>query len=125
MDDMMWFENLPPNCPPDDAESPSDFLCFRLANQNPPGEKDYLSHRELYPEKKFNVNECRARSLSVFSERSECEKIQKLPANRKKHLVAFRLFPKCGVIKKTGKSKAHYSWWVLAGFLSHLVMEDI
>jgi hypothetical protein len=125
MDDLMWFENLPRNCPPDDAEFPSNFLCFRLASQNPPRESDYLSHRELYPEKKFNVNECRSRSLSVFSEKSECEKIKKLPANREKHLVAFRLFPKCGPIQKTGKSEAHYSWWVLAGFLSHLVLEEM
>lgn len=121
----MWHEELPENCPPADAEYPENFLCFRLASQNPPVEDDYRSHRELYPEREFHVNECRARSLSVFSDRSECEKIKKLPANREKLLISFRLFPECGVIKKTGKSEAHYSWWILADFLSHLVLEEM
>ena len=39
----MWFENLPENYPPNDAINPTDFLCFRLAAQNPPTEEDYLS----------------------------------------------------------------------------------
>lgn len=121
----MWFENLPENCPPNDSIKPTDFLCFRLAAQNPPNEEDYLSQREKYPKKKFNVNECRARSLSVFSERSECEIIKKLPPHHGKYIVAFRLFPGCGVIKKTGRSKAHYSWWVLSGFLNYLVIEEL
>lgn len=121
----MWFENLPENCPPHDATKPSNFLCFRLATQNPPVEEDYLSQRQIYPEKKFHVNECRARSLSIFSEKSECENIKKLPPHRRKHVVALRLFPKCGAVKQTGRSEAHYSWWVLAGFLNHLVFEDM
>lgn len=125
MDDRMWFENLPENCPPHDALKPSDFLCFRLATQNPPAEEDYLSQRQIYPEKKFNVNECRARSLSVFSEKSECENIKKLPAHRNKYIVSLRLFPECGVIKQTGRSKAHYSWWVLSSFLNYLVFEEM
>ena len=58
----MWFENLPENCPPNDAINPTDFLCFRLAAQNPPTEEDYLSQRETYPEKKFNVNPKSSRS---------------------------------------------------------------
>jgi len=121
----MWFENLPENCPPDDVIKPINFLCFRLAVQSPPSKEDYFSLRETYPEKKFYVNECRARSLSVFNEKSECENIQKLPPHRGKHLVAFRLFPECGVIKKTGRSNAHFSWWVLTGFLSHLIFEEL
>lgn len=122
----MWFENLPENCPPPDAVNPSNFLCFRLATQNPPVEADYLSHRQIYPERKFNVSECRARSLSIFSERAECENIKKLPVHRGKHIVALRLFPKCGVVKHTGKlEEAHYSWWVLAGFLNHLVFDEM
>lgn len=121
----MWYESLPNNCPPADVEYPENFLCFRLASQNPPIEEDYQSHRALYPERVFNTNDCRARSLSVFSERAECEKIKKLPANREKLLVSLRLFPKCGVIKKTGKNEAHYSWWLLAGFLNHLVIEEM
>jgi hypothetical protein len=121
----MWLESLPEDCPPPDAVAPNDFLCFRLAIHNPPGKEDYFSQRQIYPDKKFHVNECRARSLSVFSEKSECEKIKKLPPHREKHIVALRLFPKCGVIKSTGKYATHFSWWVLSEFLHHLVIEEV
>ena len=71
---IMWFEDLPENCPPKDAVEPSDFLCFRLVSKCPPTKEDYFSLRKIYPDKTFNANECRARSLSVFNEKSECEK---------------------------------------------------
>jgi hypothetical protein len=125
MDVKMWFEKLPENCPPNDAINPINFFCFRLTTHSPPTEKDYFSQRKIYPEKKFHVNECRARSLSVFNEKSDCENIIKLPPHRGKHIIALRLFPECGVIKKTGRSTSHFSWWVLSGFLSHLIIEEL
>ena len=120
----MWFENLPLNCPPNNAIRPSNFLCFRLVSQYPPTIEDYYSQRKIYPERKFHANECRARSLSVFNDKSECEIIKKLPPHREKHIVALRLVPECGVVKQTGKSKTHYSWWVQTDFSNHLVTEE-
>lgn len=121
----MWLESLPENCPPHDAVTPNDFLCYRLASHNPPNEDDFFSQRKIYPEKRFHTNECRARALSVFSKKSECEKIKKLPAHREKHIVSLRLFPECGVIKNTGNSGTHFSWWVLSDFLQHLLLEEV
>lgn len=121
----MWLEELPENCPPPDAEQPSSFFCFRLASKNPPDEPDYFSLRKIYPEKKFHADECRARSLSIFNDKTECENIKKLSAHREEYIVSLRLFPGCGLIKKTGKARAHYSWWVLKDFLSHIEIEDL
>jgi hypothetical protein len=123
VNNQIWLEVLPANCPPSDAELPSDFICFRLTSRNPPDESDYYSQRKIYPEKTFHINECIARSLSVFNDRAECEKIRKLPAHRDKYLVSLCLFPGCGLIKKTCGSKPHYSWWVLKSFLNHIKIE--
>ena len=125
MDCQKWFEKLPSNCPPPEAEHPTNFLCFRLSTQNPPNESDYFSQRKIYPDKNFHVNECRARSLSIFNSKKECENIKRLPAHKDKFLISMRLYPECGMIQKTGKSQAHYSWWVQAGFLSHIVIEEL
>ncbi|PHS18439.1 MAG: hypothetical protein COA78_02105 [Blastopirellula sp.] len=105
--------------------APADFLCFRLVTEIQPIVEDYYSLREIFPDKKFNTCECRARSLSVFSEKSDCEIINKLPAHRNKHMVALRLSPDCGLIKQTGNKKTHFSWWVQECFLNHLVFEGV
>jgi len=44
-----WFEDLPENCPPNNAYSPNHDRFFRLAKQYPPTERDFFSHRKLYP----------------------------------------------------------------------------
>ena len=108
---MEWFEELPEGCPPDDAYLPNNEQFFRLVEQYPPTETDFLSQRRLYPQKSFHTNECRARSLSMFSVLFECVNILKLPAHRNKRIIQLKLPNKSGVILQTGRAKTHYSWW--------------
>jgi hypothetical protein len=107
-----WAEELPSNCPPDEAFPPNYDIFYRLVEGFPPKEEDFFSHRKLYPKKKFPVNECQARSVSLFNRLDECAKIQKLPAHKNKKIVKLTLPPESGVVLQTGQNRAHYSWWL-------------
>jgi len=106
----MWFEQLPEQCPPSDATLPSGDY-FRLISGDLLVCDDFQSHRMLAPLKVFNVAECVAHSLSVFTDLSACESITKLPIHRGKKIVKINLDSTDGAIKKTGKDKSHFSWW--------------
>lgn len=106
-----WFEDLPENCPPNNAYSPNHDRFFRLAEQYPPTERDFFSQRKLYPKKPFHTSACRARSLSIFAELFECLNLLKLPAHRNKKVLQMTLLSESGAILQTGKVRAHYSWW--------------
>lgn len=107
-----WFETLPEQCPPEDAE-----LCngsyYRIANGNPVDSADFFSQRKLQPDRVFkgpDIDECIARAISLFSDRKESERRLKLPKFRNASIALVELKPKDGMIKKTF-GIAHYSWW--------------
>ncbi|MCQ2250385.1 MAG: hypothetical protein MJZ66_04675 [Bacteroidales bacterium] len=107
---MEWFENLPLQCPPSDAVA-CDGNFYRIANGNPAESEDFFSQRKMNPNKEFKgVDECIARAISVFLDKSDAERIMKLPKFKNATLALVFLFPKDGVIKKTFKN-SHYSWW--------------
>lgn len=106
---MNYFESLPQSCPDADAMS-YEGIVYRLVSASP-CDADFLSQRELSPEKKFNATECIARSLSVFDNKEEARKISLLPLHANKKIAEVELIHKAGVIKKTGKSAHHFSWW--------------
>jgi hypothetical protein len=63
---MNWFEELPPDCPPEQA-SPAGGRFFRLGSL-PPKDEDFWSHRKIHPEKIFRVSECISRSVSIYDD---------------------------------------------------------
>jgi len=111
---MEWFEELPKDCPPANAQIPNAFVCFRWSNDSrKPHDIDFLSERLRYPNKTFrNVSECVAHSLSVFDDIEKCRDIAKLPRNRGKfqRIMKIELAKEDGLIKKTFR-ESHYSWW--------------
>lgn len=111
-----WFEPLPVNCPPQDSSQPNGDSYFRLVESIPPSDRDFWSHRKLYPDRRFNTSECTARACSVVSDPVECAKLLKLPTQRNKKIVELKLLPESGVIKQTGQNKYHYSWWRTKNF---------
>lgn len=84
---------------------------FRLIDCKTPNCKDFHSHRHLYPNKRFHTTECIARSLSVFTDISDCLNLTKLPMHRNKTVVEVALTSNDGVLKQTGNKQNHYSWW--------------
>ena len=109
---MDWYEQLPPLCPPSDAV-PCSGTYYRISKGNPATDKDFFSQRKLQPNRVFTglgVDECIARSISLFSELNDATRRLKLPKFRSANIAEITLQPKDGVMKKTF-SDSHYSWW--------------
>lgn len=107
----MWFEELPENCPPEKAARPQGDVYYRLIDAPRISCKDFWSHRKIWPNKKFNAPECRARSVSVFSEIESCDNLRKLKLHSNKKIASIMLVSSSGKIQKSGQDKYHYSWW--------------
>lgn len=112
-----WYETLPDQCPPGEAMTPNGFVCYRLCEGQDATDRDFLSHRHLFPHKTFMVPECRARSISVFKDQVDLDKVLKLAAHKTKKIVRVTLNPQDGATMKTGRANdSHYSWWRSNGF---------
>lgn len=75
----MWFEDLPQQCPPNDAQVPNDDVYYRLINGEENPIESMVSQRIEFPTKKFSLDECTVRAVSIFKDRADCENITKLP----------------------------------------------
>ena len=114
---MNWYEQLPELCPPVDAV-PCEGTYYRIAKGNPASNGDFFSQRKLQPNKVFTglgVDECVARSISLFSDINDAIRRLKLPKFRNAQISAVTLEQKDGVMKKTF-SDSHYSWWRSTNF---------
>lgn len=110
-----WYEELPDQCPPAEAFIVDGFVCYRLCKSEIPSDSDFYSHRKLYPEKKFSASECETRSISVFRDPVDLDRVLKLAVHKGKAVVSLTLSKNDGVAMKTGKD-SHYSWWRSIGF---------
>ena len=121
--DSHWDEELPDACPPEDAWDPEGRAFFRMVESSPPTDRDFWSHRRIWPDRKFSTSECRARSVSLFERVDDCTKLRKLPLHKDKFVVRVRLPSGSGVLKQTGEY-SHHSWWRTKEFevLSHCEM---
>ena len=87
---MTYREALPDNCPPETSdEITSPRLVFRLVRNNPPTDDDFQSQRAEKPTAQFNVSECRARGVSVFTNLSDAERQTR--RRNLRHLVSCRV----------------------------------
>jgi len=106
-----WAEKLPENCPPADAWPPVNQVFYRLVERYPPSDKDFYSQRRLNPDKPFR-DECLARAVSVFACLRECASLRQLRRHSQKIIVRLTPPADSGVIKRTFRSRGHYSWWL-------------
>jgi hypothetical protein len=110
-----FLETLPPNCPPAQAWQPDKETYYRLAGTFPPLRLDFLPHRKLYPNIKFD-NECEAMAISIFDTISACNKMRTFPTLKNKEITIKITLPlESGVIDKT-RGKHHFSWWISKKF---------
>jgi len=109
----MWREELPEQCPPNNAFPPQvDSTFFRLISEIPAKESDFDSHRKLSPEKPFNTSECIARSLSIIDTKANAELLRKSAYLKDKKLAEVKMNSSSGLILKNGKAAGHHSWWI-------------
>ena len=114
---MNWFEDLPAQCPPIDAE-PCNGVFYRIAQGDPAVSTDFFSQRKLMPTRVFKgleADECIVRSISLFAAMDDARKRLKLTKFRNANIAEITLEPKDGMIKKTF-SDSHYSWWRSTNF---------
>lgn len=112
-----WVEELPPKCPPSEAQSSAEWF-YRLVENIPLELSDFCSQRKLFPNKVFEskgVTECQARACSIFCDLNSIKRILKYPMHKSKKIVRLKMEDSYGVILKTGQEH-HYSWWVTSSF---------
>ena len=113
---MEWGENFPDHCPPHDSVSGS-FKVYRFLEGNGIDSSDFLTVRDKVPNRKFPEieKECRACSLSVFTDRSEVLSLQRRVPRWRKAVAIGQLNVTSGKLKHTPSpqtNNSHHSWWV-------------
>lgn len=89
IDTVAYREPLADNCPLDEAEKiTSPRLVCRLVGGVPPTDDDFQSQRAANPNAQFNIFECWARGVSLFTNLSDAER-----QNRLRNLRAMSLAP--------------------------------
>lgn len=110
---MDWVENLPPQCPPSDAEPPEG-VYYRAVSEDC-SENDFVPYARLYPNRKYTgVMACISRALSIYTTIGECVEATKLPSLQKlgqTHIAKVTLTENDGLILKGSNKSSHYSWW--------------
>lgn len=110
---MHWAETLPPDCPPEEAFSPSGEVFYRLIEGAQPSAKDFYSHSKLKPNIIY-PDECIAKAVSLYDNKDSCKQIRCLPYTKKfknKLMIEITLTSECGAIKQTSNDR-HFSWWL-------------
>ena len=112
-----YREELPDDCPPENAEEIiSETICYRLVNNDPPTDGDFRSQRTLEPNRDFGVSECRARGLSIFMQAADAARVAQRGRNLQgAKLAQVTLKQGAGYIKQTG-SRSHHTWWPYKAF---------
>jgi len=123
----MYRENLPPSCPIDDSEPPSELVVFRLVSQVPPSDADFDSQAKLGS---FNINGkpdqlvCRAFGCSVFTKLTSARRAQKLPKLKHlQHVVKLTLTPDSGRVHT--KDGDHHDWWLSSTCDVHALIDGV
>lgn len=111
------FEHyFPVGCPPADATL-ADGRFYRLVNNDPPQDKDFLNHMER---KLPCIDKCLACGLSVFSEQTHAAELFQFFADKHGlaaveigHLLAeIVLTNDQGLLKHTPRrGNSHHTWW--------------
>lgn len=115
---MQWAEDLPEDCPPQDAVAPDGEVFYRAVQTIPPTERDFFSTKKLGVLRSGYVDECNESALSIFSTLDGFQKLKKHSRFRNYLIVSLPLGKECGLIKATPSNshQSHHSWWLKAGF---------
>ena len=120
---MEWFENLPENCPPEDAYSPQEEVFYRRVTVFPVEEKDFEVYKTIKEGQNFGSKECMAHAVSVSNDLEKTLYSLTFPIYAGQKVAKIILNPKDGVVKKTGKAEDHYSWWRAKSFSLNTIKE--
>jgi len=86
---MDWPNHFPEDCPPNATKDADGEEVYRLVDQNPPSDLDFISHRLRYPKREFS-DECKACGLSIFTNVEDSIKLRKKIARFKGYFYSYR-----------------------------------
>jgi hypothetical protein len=110
-----WFEQLPDQCPPSDAECPDGKVFFRMIRPDGPTSDCFLPTIWNRPIRDPRFTPCIQKSVSLFITLQDLMRARKIGEHQLKDVVRLHLPKGSGLIAKTG-SAGHYSWWRDAKF---------
>lgn len=117
MTEPRYREELPDGCPPSDAMIIREqFIVFRLVEGDNPTPRDFDSQRALKPHARFNVCECRARGVSVFTDPADLLNVKRTQRYRNRRRCRVSLGPGAGKIKNDSGRGSHHCWWPYAEY---------
>lgn len=109
-----WPPHYPSACPPEDAEA-TDSEFFRLVDSDPVEETDFVSLTELVlagvRKRRRGWDTCMAAGVSVFDSEETARRTQGAFGALKAKRLASGALKSSGVVKRTGTSEGHHTWW--------------
>jgi hypothetical protein len=126
---MKWGDYFPEDCPPEGAIV-GYFNVYRFLDGDRIMVTDFLTVREKAPDRKFPEaeKECRACSLSVFTDREEVLSLQRRVPRWRRAIAIGQLEPTSGNLKSTpspGTTNSHHSWWLPEGVTALDLFSDV
>lgn len=122
-----WPEYYPENCPPAGAE-PDQLTVYRLVDNDPPTESDFIPQMVSQPHRTF-PDPCQASGLSFYTEYEDAKKLfERYPKGFRDKKIARGLTPAdCGVLKNTPSKTAptHITYWMMSGHMIHHKFEVV
>ncbi len=110
---MRFPNDWPAGCPPADSQL-ADGVVYRIVNNDPPQDEDFLSQFELG--RAATADPCLRRSLSVFMKAGDAAHRRRLSPRLGRYIAEGTLDQTHGNTKHTGGNKSsHTEWWPCEG----------
>ena len=103
---------MPQSCPPQEAVCADVSPVYRLIDGDIPVARDFLSHKELYPQKRYpKTQQCKATALSFFnSVEAAMDAKNSSKGLRSKKISEGKITKECGT-HELNNSTGHISLW--------------
>jgi hypothetical protein len=120
-----YAEDLPPSCPPEDANDVAHVEVYRFLESGNAAPKEFLSHAARKKQNRTNIDPCGFASCSLLGDWEKY--LKNIPNMRKAHSHVARLTIPEGIGMTKPKAKngtVHFDFWCFAGKdLSNCVVE--
>lgn len=113
---MEWPQHYPESCPPAIAKEASGKVYRFIEKEHEfPQDKDFMSWKELNPNKDYGEKECQACGLSIYISLEEAKRVaSSIPRLKKMKIAEANLTKNSGKMENTPSnvSKDHFTWWI-------------
>ena len=109
---VVWVPDMPDGVPPEEICVPHEHVLYRLTKGEKATAEDLTTYYEKDPNREWGDKLAEAYAVSLYDDLDKTGKLLKIPSlKNSKGVSKIILNPENGVVKQTGKSPYHYSWW--------------